>query len=139
MSSVLLTAPVSLDDPAKYLPFQLNYKFTCYHCLNAEDGSESYKLTKGSWVESIIGGFSNMSYNTQRDMFKVRVSGRVAHHTSAALQPFPIVSASFVSCWGCRSLRWQTTSARTGPHSAGAGSAATTASGGMVSGQRAHC
>ena len=56
---------------SNHLPFQLNYKFSCYHCLNAADGSEKYELTKCSWLESIIGGFSSLIYNTQRDMFKV--------------------------------------------------------------------
>ena len=42
------------DDPAQFLPFMVNYKYTCSACA----GRETFELRPCSWIESVIGAVS---------------------------------------------------------------------------------
>ena len=52
-----------------YLPFQVNYDFSCAVC--ASSGTERFELITCSWIDSVIGAMSNLMWHTQRDVFKV--------------------------------------------------------------------
>jgi uncharacterized membrane protein YgcG len=63
------TTDVVPKDGKGWVEFQVNYRFTCKICCSA-DNQERFELTKCSWLESILGGFQNLMYTQQRDMFK---------------------------------------------------------------------
>jgi hypothetical protein len=69
--------------PTGYLPFQLNYSFTCRRCnfapcdkhsmarCRACAPRESFRLTKSSWLQTVLSAQSHLAWRTQRDAFKV--------------------------------------------------------------------
>ena len=63
------TTNVVPKDGNGWVEFQVNYRFTCKICCSA-DNIERFELTKCSWLESILGGFQNLMYTQQREMFK---------------------------------------------------------------------
>ena len=70
------TTDVVPKDGKGWVEFQVNYRFTCKICCST-DNRERFEVTKSSWLESILGGFQNLMYTQQRDMFKV---AEVAEH-----------------------------------------------------------
>ena len=66
---------VPTNDRSKFLPFQLNYDFTCAVCSSSN--RERFELTTCSWIDSVLGAMGNMMWETQREFFKV---SEVADH-----------------------------------------------------------
>ena len=64
--------PKSHDE---FLPFQLNYHFVC-KCCNCPSWTESFKLTKSSWVQTVISAQSHLMWWEQRACYKVAEVGR---------------------------------------------------------------
>lgn len=62
----------------KFLPFQLNYDFTCAVCSSSN--RERFELITCSWIDSILGAVGNLMWETQREFFKVV---EVADHLEA--------------------------------------------------------
>ena len=60
---------VPTNDSSRFLPFQLNYDFTCAVCSSSN--RERYELITCSWIDSVLGAMGNMMWETQREFFKV--------------------------------------------------------------------
>ena len=56
-------------DSSRFLPFQLNYDFTCAVCSSSN--CERYELITCSWIDSVLGAIGNLMWETQREFFKV--------------------------------------------------------------------
>ena len=69
-----------MKDSAQFLPFQLNYRFVC-KCCNYPTWTESFRLAKSSWIESVLSAQSHLMWKTQRDIFRVaEVADFVEHN-----------------------------------------------------------
>jgi hypothetical protein len=60
---------VPAKDSGRFLPFQLNYDFTCALCSSSN--CERFELITCSWIDSILGAMGNLMWETQRECFKV--------------------------------------------------------------------
>ena len=70
-------------DGKGWVEFQVNYRFHCKICCSA-DNQERFELTKCSWLESILGGFQNLMWVHQRDMFKAaEITAHLDEHWEA--------------------------------------------------------
>ena len=61
-------------DENLFLPYQINYEFTC-KCCNYPSWAEHFTLTKSSWVQTVVSAHSYMTWKTQRDAWKVAEVG----------------------------------------------------------------
>ena len=66
-----------------YLPFQVNYKFTCVVCASGDQ--ERFQLTSCSWIDSILGAMATLVWSTQREWFKVKEIGDCIEENWATL------------------------------------------------------
>ena len=77
------TSDVVPKDGEGWVEFQVNYRFTCKVCCSA-DNKERFELTKCSWLDSILGGFHNLMYYQNREMFKAaEITNHLDRHWDA--------------------------------------------------------
>ena len=57
-------------DEENFLPFQTNYEFLCRGC-NYPEWTERFRLTKSSWVQSVLSAQASLMHRYQRYCFKV--------------------------------------------------------------------